>query len=451
MTAANPLLHRVIQETGLTYEALAHRLNASARAAGLSTAYDRTSIAHWLRGSTPRDPLPGLLCEILSRHLRRPVGPADIGMGHAPPSGPPTSAADLLAGVPGLRPQPHRRRRADHGGLRVPEQRETPDGRGGSGAPPALGEPRPPGEPVRSGASHPPGAPHSPRASGQGSPAGARIAALSHSGLRRTAEVFFAGQADALGGDATAPVLLAYLQSTFRPVLTASVGSLTPPELSHAARTVLLLARSYADQCAFAASRRTLGRAASLAELAGESATRAIALRMLSQDALDHHQSAVALSYVRQAREAASGAPAAVRAYVAAQAAHVHAALGHRDSALAWLDTAGRLRGRLPVDPDPFHTYRPTALDFKRAVVLGLLGDYEAAHAALDASLETRPEEQERAITLTHVERARLYRLDGREADAAAELRRAQHLNRGVRSPRAGREIERLGPAAHPR
>ncbi|MFD3538286.1 hypothetical protein ACFWUQ_02140, partial [Streptomyces sp. NPDC058662] len=111
MTAANPLLLRVIRETGLTYAALAHRLNASARAAGLSTAYDRTSIAHWIRGSTPRDPLPGLLCEILSRHLGRPVGPADIGMGHTPPSGPRTRAADLLAGVPGLRPQSSRRRR----------------------------------------------------------------------------------------------------------------------------------------------------------------------------------------------------------------------------------------------------------------------------------------------------------------------------------------------------
>ncbi|MFD3543810.1 hypothetical protein ACFWUQ_30510, partial [Streptomyces sp. NPDC058662] len=323
-------------------------------------------------------------------------------------------------------------------------------------APPLAAHPAPPHAPAAAPPAAPPHAQDPAPAPAPPAPepsdAPAQVpSVLGHGTLRRAAEVFFAGQAEALGGDATAPVLLAYLQSTFRPVLTTcAVGELTAPELSHAARTVLLLARSYADQCAFAASRRTLGRAASLAELAGESATRAIALRMLSQDALDHHQYAVALSYVRQALEAAPRAPASVRAYVAVQAAHVHAALGHRDSALAWLDAAGGLRGRLLVDPDPFHTYPPSALDFKRAVVLDLLGERDAAHAALDASLATRPEQQTRAIALTHVERARLYRRDGREADAAAELRRARHLNRGVRSPRAAREIEHLGSAAHP-
>ncbi|MFE4261948.1 hypothetical protein [Streptomyces sp. NPDC056883] len=46
---------------------------------------------------------------------------------------------------------------------------------------------------------------------------------------------------------------------------------------------------------------------------------------------------------------------------------------------------------------------------------------------------------------LTHVERARLYRLGGRERDAASELRDAEALDRGVHSPRAAREIELPG------
>ncbi|MCY0954215.1 hypothetical protein [Streptomyces sp. H27-S2] len=347
MTPSNPLLHRVIRETGWTYEALARRLNTSARAAGLTTAYDRTAVAHWLRGSTPRDPVPGLLCEILS--------------GHAAP---------------------------------------------------------------------------------------AHVAALSHTGLRRAAEDFFTGQVDALGGDATAPVLLAYLRGTFHSVLTTGVeDALTPLELGHAARTVLLLARSCADQSSFAASRRRLGRAAALAELAGEPSTRAIALRLLSQAALDQNPPAVGLSYVRQALEVSPRTPAMVQAFVADQAAHVHAALGQRAPALTWLATADRLQGGARPDTDPFHTYRPAALHFKRAVVLGLLGDHEAAHAALDASLAARPAQQERAIMLTRVERARVYRLAGRAAEAAAELRRAQALNRGVHSPKAAREITRLGGA----
>lgn len=423
MSASNPLLHRLIRETGWTYEALARRLNASAREAGLTTGYDRTSVAHWLRGSTPRDPVPGLLCEILAARLDRPVGPADIGMdrtGRDPAPGPHARAADLLATVPGL--HPHRRPRTGGEPDRVPGQR----GRGADGGPGGSG----PGTDAAAG----------------------RVPALSHAELRRAAESFFAGQVDALGGDATAPVLLAYLQSTFRTVLTTrGEGSLTAPEACHAARTVLLLARGYADQCAFAASCRALTRAASLAELADDPSTRVIALRLLSQDALDQNQSAVALSYVRQALEVAPRAPVAVRVFVSAQAAHVHAALGHRARALGWLETADLPQGEAVADPDPFHTYRPAALHFKRAVVLGLLGDHAAAHAALDTSLAARPAQQERAIVLTHVERARLYRLSGHEREAAAELRCAEALNRGVHSPRATREIALRGPAAHPR
>ncbi|MCX5128540.1 hypothetical protein [Streptomyces sp. NBC_00347] len=413
MPVANHLLHRLIRETGWTYEALARRLNTSAQAVGLTTGYDRTSVAHWLRGSTPRDPVPGLLCEILAARLDRPVGPADIGMhrvGPHPAGGLHALAAELLATVPGL--HPHRR---PHGGgeaHRVPGQRDR------VAAPPGAG------------------------------PEAGQVPALSHTELRRAAESFFTGQVDALGGDATAPVLLAYLRSTFRTALTSTgdEGSLSALEIGHAARTVLLLARSYADQCSFAEARRTLGRAAALAELAGEASTQAIALRMLSQDALDQNQPAVALSYVRRALEIAPRAPDAVRAFVAAQAAQVHAALGRRAEALSWLDAADRAHGAAAGEADPFHTYRPAALEFKRAVVLGLLGDHPAAHAALDASLASRPAQQERAITLTHVERARLYRLGGREREAAAALRDAEALNRGVHSPRAAREIELLGP-----
>ncbi|MFD3937236.1 hypothetical protein ACFWSF_21090 [Streptomyces sp. NPDC058611] len=202
MPPSNPLLHRVIRETGWTYEALARRLNTSARAAGLTTAYDRTAVAHWLRGSTPRDPVPGLLCEILSGRLGRPVDPEDIGMGHTVPTGPTTAAAELLAGVPGL--QPHRR------------HRPGPDG---------------PGAPERDGHRVPEREDHRvPEQRDRPAPVpGAHAPALPRTGLRRAAEDFFTVQVDALGGDATAPVLLAYLQSTFHAVLgTGGEGALPP-------------------------------------------------------------------------------------------------------------------------------------------------------------------------------------------------------------------------------
>ncbi|MET9608200.1 hypothetical protein ABZZ17_24560 [Streptomyces sp. NPDC006512] len=120
MPAANPLPHRVTRETAWTYEALTRQLNATARAAALSTPYDRTPVAPWLRGSVPRDPVPGPLRELLSRHLGRPADPADIGTGHAAPTtGDPARPATPPAGTPGPRP-----RRPEH----VPPPPREPHG-----------------------------------------------------------------------------------------------------------------------------------------------------------------------------------------------------------------------------------------------------------------------------------------------------------------------------------
>ncbi|MFF7454704.1 hypothetical protein [Kitasatospora sp. NPDC008115] len=63
--------------------------------------YDRTSVSHWLAGSHPMEPVPALLCEVLTRQLGRPVAPEHAGLiwlADAPSgSGDRPAPADVLA------------------------------------------------------------------------------------------------------------------------------------------------------------------------------------------------------------------------------------------------------------------------------------------------------------------------------------------------------------------
>ncbi|MEO3857167.1 hypothetical protein [Acrocarpospora sp. B8E8] len=77
----NPLLHRHIAEAGLSHKGLARRLNDLGQARGLlGLRYDHSSVLRWISGQRPRDPVPGLLAEIFSLRLGRPVSAEDIGM-----------------------------------------------------------------------------------------------------------------------------------------------------------------------------------------------------------------------------------------------------------------------------------------------------------------------------------------------------------------------------------
>ncbi|MDT0307641.1 sporulation protein [Streptomyces sp. DSM 44917] len=82
-------LTRLIEASGASHKALAHRINELARHAGLVTAYTHTSVANWARrGMTPRPPVPELLATALAERLGRAVTAADIGMAlHDPAPG----------------------------------------------------------------------------------------------------------------------------------------------------------------------------------------------------------------------------------------------------------------------------------------------------------------------------------------------------------------------------
>ncbi|WP_059009367.1 hypothetical protein [Streptomyces specialis] len=77
-------LARLIEASGASHKALAHRVNQLARTAGTRTDYSHTSVANWCRrGMTPKWPVPKLLAQAIGERLGRPVELAEIGMDEA--------------------------------------------------------------------------------------------------------------------------------------------------------------------------------------------------------------------------------------------------------------------------------------------------------------------------------------------------------------------------------
>ncbi|MBB5117722.1 sporulation protein [Streptomyces eurocidicus] len=80
----NADLARLIEASGASHKALAHRINQLAQAAGIQSDYSHTSIANWCRrGMTPKWPVPRLLAQAVGERLGRPVPLTEIGMGEA--------------------------------------------------------------------------------------------------------------------------------------------------------------------------------------------------------------------------------------------------------------------------------------------------------------------------------------------------------------------------------
>ncbi|MCF6523424.1 hypothetical protein [Streptomyces sp. JJ36] len=76
----NDALRALLAESGWTQAAFAHRLALLGAEEGLPLRYDRTSVAHWLRGSRPAPAVQRLMAEALSRRLGRPVPVSALGM-----------------------------------------------------------------------------------------------------------------------------------------------------------------------------------------------------------------------------------------------------------------------------------------------------------------------------------------------------------------------------------
>lgn len=85
----NQALAALLDGQGMSRKGLAYRVNLVAAEAGLRTAYKHTSVARWLAGETPKDPVPTYIAAVLSQRIGRPVTVDEIGMGASPDGAPP--------------------------------------------------------------------------------------------------------------------------------------------------------------------------------------------------------------------------------------------------------------------------------------------------------------------------------------------------------------------------
>jgi tetratricopeptide (TPR) repeat protein len=172
--------------------------------------------------------------------------------------------------------------------------------------------------------------------------------------------------------------------------------------------------------------------------LAHATAQQAFILIDLGQ--LDH-----AIDQLAEARAIArDGAPALLRAWLAAAHGEGHAAAGHRDEALRAFDTAGGLLPTDPADPSlPFLFLAGAHLDRWRGHALSKLGEPDAVDQLTDA-LPRMPAEFTRSRTSMLVDLAYAYAAAG-DRDAAVEhARQAKRLGTQIKSDRQLRRLNRL-------
>jgi hypothetical protein len=76
----NDRLEGLLAEAGMSHKGLASRVVKLGEARGSNFQYNHSSVARWLRGETPRNPVPNFIAEVLSAALGRAVTVVDIGM-----------------------------------------------------------------------------------------------------------------------------------------------------------------------------------------------------------------------------------------------------------------------------------------------------------------------------------------------------------------------------------
>jgi len=408
----NRTLRGLLAETEWTQEAFARAIGRLGAEAGVRFRYDRTSVAHWLRGSRPSPRVQDFIAEALSRRLGRPVGVTQLGMGDGRSGGPgprptgggdeaparlyvpqgtagPARPADQLAALTAAvvgppradspPPAPYQLTLLTPPGLSAAgDARTTSTGTASSSAASGnspvtpstspTGSPRPPVSGRRSAPAPGRGTsigteptetpeplrPRPPRALSPSLPRGGRPA-------RRTTpdEVasvrehvrFFAQQADRHGGGHIRTPLAACLAGLVRRLRTGGDGPHHPQLVAGAARLSYLLARVYADEQRHGLAQRTFLTAAELAEEGGDPEGVALVRRALSSQAyqLGHRRQSLALAEAACETAPADVAPSA-RAFLCAGLAVAQAAEGERHRALAALRRAEHELARAPAD-----------------------------------------------------------------------------------------------------
>ncbi|TDT98391.1 hypothetical protein EDD99_6618 [Streptomyces sp. 846.5] len=393
----NARLRALLAEAGWSGQDLARAVNAAGAESGLVLTYDRTSVAHWLAGSRPPEPVARVVAETLGRRLRRRVEPSDTALTR-PSRDAPTRAVpereediDIVAHLVELAGSGPGRRAAltslvySIGAAALPEF---------SGAAPLRAAPEPFTD-VRD------------------TLARAQSAEL-------MLDLFAASDAES-GGGLARPALSAYLAADVAPALRRDVRTAADRRLMRAAARLAYLAGYMCfDENLGGAAQAYYRTAAQLFARAGDLSGYTATLRALSIQAhhLGHH------AHARDLAEAAAGhqsaLPTGQGALLAGQLAVTAAATGDRTAALNHLSRAHRLLDHGQDAHGTIGAFHPAALAHQEAEVLAAGADRTGAIAALTASLRHRPHGERRARALTTAQLAELQLDQGRLEQACA-------------------------------
>lgn len=419
----NARLAGLLSEADWTAAALARAVCRHAARSGMVLRYDRSAVAHWLSGSRPAAPVPGVVAAAFSQRLGRMVAVWETGLTE-PHGGLVQPTADALGDLAALT-------RADSEGS--PTRME-----------------------LRRAAYVPPTAPQLPlpRVPRAGLGHGARVP---EPGTRRKAQSDVQGQiiamftdlAERYGGGHACAALTAYVRDVSCPLARpAGPGSAdwtaTEPEALEAmAQGAYLLGLVNADSGHAALAQRYLQVAWRLASEADVPGLSAIALRALSAQALSFGCARPALRLAHAACQQAevSGEPA-VRAFTEVLLAHIQASMKIGPEARAGIQSADRHFALATGDTSsPFSVYPRAGLLFRQAQTLLALGELGPAINMFKESLEVRPVSQVSALALTHAQMAEVHLRAGRTEAAWEQWRLFLDLFPSLRSFRAERAL----------
>jgi hypothetical protein len=352
--ARNTLLAALLAESGWTNGQFAAAVNRAGAEAGLLLSYDDSAVCHWLSGTVPRERARPLLCEVLTRRLRRPVTLAAAGLGTQP------ACADAQTGTV--------TRLTDLGSADMDPTRRAALGAIGlytaALAIPGWADIRGRFDLLRTN-------PHV-RAGD------AEVEAV------RTVTDHLSSLDDQFGGRAIRPLAASFLVNAIAPYLNADAPSAVRTRmLSAAADHCYLTGYMAMDERADGLAQQYYLLALRLAGHADDHLTYCTTLRGMSVQAVDLHHTSDALHLADAAAAAAPHAGPRMLAFLTGQQAHAAAQAGDRSQALARLRDAETAMDQAESQAQTFGSYDPAALHYHIAQVRYELGDRQASIDAL--------------------------------------------------------------------
>ncbi|MFC9856289.1 MULTISPECIES: hypothetical protein [unclassified Streptomyces] len=416
--APNVKLAALLDATSWSAADLARAVNALGEAQGLLLRYDRTAVAHWLKGSRPRRPVPDLVGQAFSHRAGRLISAEDTGLAHPGR----LSRADMP--LPGTGQE-------EGGGLprlvALCSQDADPSQRAALASITYSLVPH----------SRPIWRPDPPRPDQDREP----YVSAEEQFLSTVVELF-AGLARAHGGAYIRSALAAYLaDNAARP----AVDGAPLHVLDQCALLTHLLASMTADTGLHGLAHQYYVLALEVAREAGNRASYAITLRAMSVQALRLGHIHQAHSLADSAVECAERHDPAVLAFALAQRGHTHAA--RRDGKGATADLVGSAEAHRRADGHggAFAVYPEAGIAYRRARTLQVLQRPGEAVLAFHSSILQRDPGQHRPYALTQARLAEVLLEDGQLEDACAHWHIfLDHYPYVVGSNEAGRALARM-------